>query len=325
MRKQILVLTMLALFAAPAGRRAIASTPAQEEGMLCGSVEKFNQTKRWEDLPGCPVSFFDNGDIPEARKILNHYKHQYQKFFADWKTQAGTQEFLRSLREGQLMQMRTDYYPYKKQWASEPQLTGAKPAYDEMFRTIEKHVSWLEILVDDSFDGAFDAVLRDIKRKANPESIRVNLENGVVPILQKLKAAGAPDTLFVALGDDEKSYTIADINAMLPAFRSSQKEVEAKVNAEYEAKWRPFLSALQGDRLMLFKKYEVGILQGAGGRTLRTPVDFQRTPMMAKYTIDESGVVNRWNMTIWRFRGDKIIATQTKSGWGNDPPSAAFR
>ena len=66
-------------------------------------------------------------------------------------------------------------------------------------------------------------------------------------------------------------------------------------------------------------------MQGAGGRTLRTPADFQRTAMMAKYTIDESGLVNRWNMTIWRFRGNKIDATQTKSGWGNDPPSAAFR
>ncbi|MCA1621731.1 MAG: hypothetical protein LC795_21155 [Acidobacteria bacterium] len=301
-----------------------AAAAAQDKGP-CGSAEKFKQTKRWEDLPGCPISYFDNGDLPEANKILNHYKFQYQKFFEDWKTQAGTREFLSSLREGQLRQMRTDYYVYAKAWAGEPQLVAARPAYDEMFRAVEKHVSWLEILVDDSFGGAFEAVLGDIKRKASPESIRVNLENGVVPVLQKLKGAGAPDTLVVALGDGEKSYTIADINALVPSFRSSQKEVEAKVNADYEAKWRPFLSVLRGDRLMLFKKYEVGILQGAGGRTLRTPADFQSTPMMAKFTIDESGVVNRWNMTIWRLRGDRIVATQTRSGWGNEPPSAAFR
>ena len=68
-----------------------------------------------------------------------------------------------------------------------------------------------------------------------------------------------------------------------------------------------------------------GILQGAGGRTLRTPEDFQRTPAMFKLTIDESGAVNRWNMTIYRFRGDRIVATEIKSGWGNDAPSSAYR
>ena len=313
-------LTVLAFFAL-----ALPTAAAAQDKGPCGSAERFNQTRRWEDLPGCPVSFFDNGDIPEANKILNDYKYRHQKFFADWKAKAGTREFLRDLREGKLMQMKTDYYVHQKAWASEPQLVAAKPAYDEMFRSIEKHVSWLEILVDDSFRGAFETVLTDIKRQENPNRIREVLDLSVVPILQKLKGAGAPDTLIVAVGDDQKSYTIAEINAMLPSFRSSQKEVEAQVNAAYEAKWRPFLSVLRGDRLMLFKKYEVGILQGAGGRTLRTPADFQRTPMMAKYTIDESGVVNRWNMTIWRFRGDRVVATQTKSGWGNEPPSAAFR
>ena len=300
-----------------------AAAAAQDKGP-CGSAEKFNQTKRWEDLPGCPVSYFDNGDIPEANKILNDYKYRHQKFFEDWKAKAGTREFLRDLRQGQLMQMKTDYYVYEKAWAREPLLVAARPAYDEMFRTIEKHVSWLEILVDDSFGGAFDTVLTDIKRKENPNRIREVLDVSVVPILQKLKGAGAPDTLVVALGDGEQGYTIADINAMVPSFRSSQKEVEAKVNADYEAKWRPFLSVLRGDRLTLFKRYEVGILYGVGGRALRTPTDFQNTPMMAKVTIDDRGIT-RWNMTIWRFRGDRIVATQTKSGWGSDAPSAAYR
>jgi hypothetical protein len=168
-------------------------------------------------------------------------------------------------------------------------------------------------------------VHRDIEKKECPQSIRVKLEKGVVPTLRKLKEAGAPDDLLVANDYKGKSYTIVQVNALLPSLRASQQQVQAAAEAEYEARWRPFLRVLKGDRLALFKKYEVGILHGVGGRTLRTPEDFLRTPVMFKLTVDESGAVNRWNMTIYRFRGDSIVATQTKSGWGSDAPASAYR
>lgn len=38
-----------------------------------------------------------------------------------------------------------------------------------------------------------------------------------------------------------------------------------------------------------------------------------------------AAAVNRWNMTIYRFRGDQIVAAQTRSGWGNDAPTSAYR
>ena len=299
---------------------------AQDAGP-CGSAEKFSQTKRWEDLPGCAVSYFDTDEgATEGVKILNETKYTYKKFFEDWKEGVGTHEFLRNIRETRLLdKLDPDGEGNRAKWVSEPALAAARPAYAEALQALKRRVSWLEILDENSFDGNLERVLRDIEKKESPQSIRVNLENGVVPTLAKLKAAGAPADLHVANDYKGNSYTVAQVEALLPSLRASQQQVQAAADAEYEAKWRPFLSALKGDRLMLFKKYEVGVLHGVGGRTLRTPEDFLRTPVMIKLTIDESGVVNRWNMTIYRFRGDQIVATQTKSGWGSDAPSSAYR
>jgi hypothetical protein len=47
MKKQLIATILLTMLAA-------VPVFAQED-MLCGSVEKFNQTKRWEDLPGCAM------------------------------------------------------------------------------------------------------------------------------------------------------------------------------------------------------------------------------------------------------------------------------
>lgn len=323
MRKQTFAVLILAALL-PSAATAAAAAPAQ--GAPCGSEEKFNQTKRWEDLPGCAVGYFDNGDAPEAVKVLNETKYQYKKFFEEWKAGVGTKEFLRGIRGAQLLEkLDPDDERNRAKWAGEPLLAAARPSYLEALQSIRKHVAWLEILDEHSFDGNLERVLRDIEKKESPQSIRVNLENGVVPTLRKLKEAGAPDGLHVANDYKGRSYTIAQIGELLPSLRASQQQVQAAADAEYEAKWRPFLSALKGDRLALFKRFEVGILHGPGGRTLRTPEDFLRAPAMFKLTIDESGAVNRWNMTIYRFRGDRIYATETRSGWGNDAPSAAYR
>ena len=323
MRKQTFAVLILA---AQLWSAVPAAAAAQAQGAPCGSEEKFNRTKRWEDLPGCAVSYFDNGDAPEAVKVLNETKYQYKKFFEEWKTGVGTNQFLRSIRGAQLLEkLDPDDERNRAKWAAEPLLAAARPAYLAALETLRKHVAWLEILDEASFGGNLERVLRDIEQKESPQSIRVNLEVGVVPTLRKLREAGAPDDLLVANDHKGKGYTIAEIGALLPSLRASQQQVQAAADAEYEAKWRPFLSVLKGDRLALFKRFEVGILHGPGGRTLRTPEDFLRAPAMFKITIDESGAVNRWNMTIYRFRGDRIVATQTKSGWGNDAPSAAYR
>jgi hypothetical protein len=67
------------------------------------------------------------------------------------------------------------------------------------------------------------------------------------------------------------------------------------------------------------------LLAGVGGRMLETVADFQRTPVMIKLAVDDNGLVSRWTLTVWRFSGDRLVATQTKSGRGSDAPSSAYR
>lgn len=297
---------------------------AQNKDLICGSVEKFNQTKRWQDLPGCSTLGWVDSQ-PTVR--LNYIKYHYKEFYDYWDTAIGSQEYFGASKRDYRMERLRPGALFVEDWANERLLIAARPVYEEAYRTIVQRLKWYDIMESDtaSINPSIGAINREIRKSTNqdPATLRVAVDH-IVPIIDKLKAAGAPDDLIVARAFD-KNYTIADIRTLVPSWRGSVAAIAAKEQSDFAAKWQPFLAVLKGDRLELFKKYEVGILQGAGGRTLRTPAEFQRTSFMAKYTNGRSGILNRWNMTIWRFRGDKIIATQTKSGWGDDPPSAAFR
>ena len=68
------------------------------------------------------------------------------------------------------MHMRTDYAPYREAWAAEPKLIAARPAYEEMSKTVEKYVSWLEIMVDDSIGAKRNSGVRRASTRMNPTS-----------------------------------------------------------------------------------------------------------------------------------------------------------
>ena len=40
--------------------------------------------------------------------------------------------------------------------------------------------------------------------------------------------------------------------------------------------------------------------------------------------VDDNHIVPRWTLTIRRFSGDRLTATDTKTGAGNDAPSSAY-
>lgn len=297
-----------------------AAPPAQ--GELCGSVERFTQTKRWQDLPGCPVEFDEAGG---ARRILNSLKFKYKAFFEDWDAKVDDNDYLSDVA-GSFKSLRPGFH-HADEWKSDPELVAARPAYEEMFRAVEQRVKWAEILRAESFNSNFEGALQFIKRNEHPDRLRNYLENGVAPTLKKLEAAGAPPTLVVGRERDGRAYTISEIKALMPALRATEGEMTSRAKAEEEAKWRAYTSVLKGDRLSIFNRYHrQGILlAGVGGRTLETPADFQRTPIMVKLAVDDNGLVSRWTLTVWRFRGDRLVDTQTKSGWGKDAPSSAYR
>lgn len=292
------------------------------QGELCGSVERFTQTKRWQDLPGCPVEFDAAGG---ARRILNSLKFKYKEFFENWDAKIDDGDYLRDVAAG-FESLRPGFH-YGEEWRTNPELVAARPAYDEMFRAVEQRMKWSEILRDESFNANFEGALQFIKRNEHPDRLRNYLENGVAPTLKRLEAAGAPATLVVGRERDGRVYTIAEIKALMPALRATEGEMTARAKAEEEAKWHAFTSVLKSDRLTIFNRYHrQGILlAGVGGRMLETIADFQRTPVMIKLAVDDNGLVSRWTLTVWRFRGDRLVATQTKSGWGRDAPSSAYR
>ena len=143
--------------------------------------------------------------------------------------------------------------------------------------------------------------------------------------LAKASAAGVPDSTVITSFKD-RTYTLGEIRADAGRIVSERAAAVVKFEAAEEAKWRPFTSVLRGDRLAHFKRYHDSYeFRGVGGRILRTPADFQHTPIMAALSIDDSGLVTRWELTIWRFQGDKLTARQTRTGWGRTAPSSAYR
>ena len=303
---------------------------AQEENSsVCGSVEKFNQSRRWEDLPGC-AGYESDDDANREEMILARTKRRFRDFFEQWVVD---KEF-GSSDSGLGWTYNQSVKNYVEEgdeavWQRSPKLRAARAAFDEMRAIVERHLALKDAFpsikkLGSTFSNAkyrTETLEKDGGRDS--EFADVYLKD-LEAALSETVAAGVPDETIITT-HQEKTYTLGEIKREVGQIAAAQKTSGDRFKAAEEAKWRPFTSVLKGDRLALYNKYKVGVLYGVGGRLLDTPQEFQTTPMMATLTVDQSGVVNRWNMTIYRFRGDKIIATQTKSGWGNDAPSSEYR
>ena len=306
-----------------------AAIPAQGNSSVCGSVEKFNQTRRWEDLPGC-ADYENYDDANREEMILARTKRKFRDFFEQWVVdkEFGTRS---SGLEWTYNQSLKNYVEQgdEKIWQTSAKLRGARAAFDEMRTIVERHLTLKDSYplikkLGSTFSNAkYRTATLESQGGKDSEFANVYLKD-LEAALSETIAAGVPDSIIITT-HKEQTYTLGEIKREVEQIAARQKTSGDQFKAAEEAKWRPFTSALKGDRLALFNKYKVGVLYGVGGRLLDTPQEFQTTPMMATLTVDQSGVVNRWNMTIYRFRGDKIISTQTKSGWGSDAPSSAYR
>ena len=323
----------LILFAALVGSLCIISVPAQTDS-VCGSVEKFNQTNRWEDLPGC--SEYENwDDANKTKMILAKTKRRFERFFTEWvvESEFGTASSgIPYVYRDEIKNFIDD--ADHARWQSDPELIAARPAFEKMRSIAEQYLALqpqypLIKAVQQDFGTAKPQIdqmagkdVNEAGRAANSATMFVK---GLEESVAKASAAGVPDSTLITIYE-KRPYTLADIRAETKRIVAARGTAVEKFAAAEEAKWRPFKSVLKGDRLAHFDRYKDSYeFRGVGGRILRTPADFQTTPIMAVLSVDDNGIVNRWSVTVWRFQGNKLIGKQTKTGWGSAAPSSAYR
>ena len=90
---------------------------------VCGSLERFNQTHRWQDLPGCTEKRdYSNPRSPVS--LLGRAKDAFKDFFETW--EKGDMDHVDSYAGGCIAYMNGA----DDTWNSDPELLKAKPTYD---------------------------------------------------------------------------------------------------------------------------------------------------------------------------------------------------
>lgn len=138
-------------------------------------------------------------------------------------------------------------------------------------------------------------------------------------------ANAAPDTTVIEALD--RKMTLAEGREMCVYVRDEAQKVVDKQTAAEEAQYEPFRKLLSGDKLSIYndrlKRYK---LYGAGGRVLRTPEDYRDSSLWCNYGVNREGIVPIWSVDCWHFQAmTKVGSVSSRSGEGDEPPSAAFR
>ena len=167
------------------------------------------------------------------------------------------------------------------------------------------------------------------KGKLSYEQLQVASEAGeklekTVVEAQKL---GFPDDYKLTFW--KTTFTLPQLKEMGHYVAIAGGQLKQEIEAQRAAKDAPYLKALTGDKLRVFKEEFAG--QGgafevltSGGRALPNAAAMNSAAVW--YTWGNSrGVVDTWHVTGWRFQGDKLVGNYSKSGLGLKPPAAAFR
>jgi hypothetical protein len=137
-------------------------------------------------------------------------------------------------------------------------------------------------------------------------------------------ANGVPDSTVIEALD--RKMTLTEGREMCIYVRDEAQKVVDKQTAAEEAQYEPFRKLLGGDKLRIYndrlKRYKV---YGAGGKVLGTPTDYRDSSLWCTAGVDRDGVVPIWSVDCWHFQGmAKVGSVTSKSGEGNESPSAAF-
>jgi hypothetical protein len=291
---------------------------------VCGSIEKFNETKRWEDLPGC-TDEFDHSNQTSAKSLMSRAKNSCREFFETWAK--GNMDYIKSTG-GDC----TGLIIYAKEyWDSDPQLVKAKPAYQEMKRTVDKYFEWLpfiESLVQRYFYAM--TYLEEARKKGDigTADISSDFVKDLKNSLKEAEEKNVPDNTIIPGIGMIPSATITEIKSNLNSYFKQANDTKIEAVEADRLKWEPYTKLLSGDRLKFFNdSYRGGTkVFGRGGTILHEPGDFDKAPVMCTRTWGHSGIFETWRVDCWSFSGDRQVSgPRSKHGYGNHSPASAFQ
>lgn len=296
--------------------------PGQNEA-ICGSVTRFKETQRWQDLPGCTDKRDYSNDLSPV-SLLGSAKDHFRDFFTSWE-------------KGEFERVDTfanDCYGFinsynANAWNSERELVAARPAYEEMKKTVKKYMEWVPVLHDVA-QAYYNTVTR-VEATQNGETRNSDLAQTFARELQEgLKRAASaqvPDNLLIPGVGNAKTATIGEIKEMLPSFLGQANKGVEQAKAEENAEYEPFRKVLSGDKLSLYnKRLKIYQVYGAGGRRLKNPEDYKSSAVWCTSGVDRNGIIPRWEVDCWHFNGTvKVGEVIHRTGSGEDAPAGAFR
>ena len=291
---------------------------------VCGNIEKFTQTHRWEDLPGCTEGK-DYSNPTSAAMLMSRAKSSCGEFFELWKK--GDLDHIKSNATG----CSSFLFGAERYWSSDPELVRAKPAFDEMSRRVEQYLGWLP-LVENLAQRYFYAMtfLEEAGKKGDLTTADVaqGTVKNLKTALAEAQQQNVPEDFIVPGIGTVRAATIGDIKLKLDSYvKQAANSMTDAVNAD-NAKWEPFTKLLSGDRLRFFNQtYRGGSnVFGRGGQYLDTPAEFASAPVMCTRTWGHSGIFETWRVDCYSFRGDRRISgPRSQSGLGTNTPSSAYR
>jgi hypothetical protein len=301
---------------------AAAASAQEENAPICGSVEAFNRTHRWQDLPGCTEKR-DYSDGRSPVSLFGRAKDAFKSFFENW--EKGDIDAAKSDAGGAL-----NYTNGAEDWNTNPELAVTRPAYEEMRRKVAQYMEWAP-LVEDLAQQYFKTVTWIGEAKKNVPDASSLAKSSALELqqsMQKAAAASVPDDFIVPGIGEVKPATIAELKQMIaPFIGQANAEVQREKEAE-EARWRPYTSLLAGDRLKFFNEtYRGGTnVYGVGGKYLDTPEEFRTATVMCTRSFTTDRVIEQWRVRCWTFRGNaQVSGPRVTTGYGTTAPSSAFR
>ena len=138
---------------------------------------------------------------------------------------------------------------------------------------------------------------------------------------------GFPDDYKLNVQDHD--YSLPDLREMGHYVATAGGQVKAEADAARAAKDQPYLKVLGGDKARIFKEEfggQDGMWEayGDGGKILNSPAAMSGATVWFTYG-NSRGIIDTWHITGWRFQGDKLVGTISRSGYGLKPSAAAFR
>ena len=124
-------------------------------------------------------------------------------------------------------------------------------------------------------------------------------------------------------------YTLPQLREMGQYVATAGGQVKAEADAARAAKDQPYLKVLGGDKARIFKEEfggQGGMWEayGSGGKVLNSPAAMSGATVWFTYG-NSRGIIDTWHITGWKFQGDKLVGSISRSGYGLKPSAGAFR